>query len=275
MPEKLTDFSPEAVITANEENLYAFTPLSHGWKRTEVYQGPDIHYCMTGIPVPTCNVACHANIKPENVDRTIEQFKDEGRKRNVPLQWYLGHKDKPANLGEKLAEHGFTSRGFGPGMAVDLNAMKEVPPPPGLKIVEVKDITALKAWTHVVCTGFGIPAGAEPAMAEWFKTDMDYKMPLKLYLGLIDGKPAATSMYYLAAGVAGIYFVAALPEARNKGVGFAITQRPLNDVKKLGYRIGTLQASKMGEPVYLRMGFKEYFQTCSYVWMPENKQAKK
>lgn len=148
-------------------------------------------------------------------------------------------------------------------------------PPAGLKIIEVENDKTLEAWCHVICPSFGIPAQAEPAMMKWFKTDLERTLPLKLYLGIIDGKPVATSMYYLATGVAGIYFVSAMPEVRNKGVGFAITQKPLIEAKKLGYRIGTLQASKMGEPVYLRMGFKEYFQTGSYVWMPENRQEKK
>jgi predicted acetyltransferase len=63
--------------------------------------------------------------------------------------------------------------------------------------------------------------------------------------------------------------VAALPAVRNKGVGFAMTQKPLQEAKRMGYRVGTLQASKMGEPIYLKMGFKEYFKTGSYSWMPE------
>ncbi len=275
MPNILTDFSPEAIITANEENLFAFLPVFHGWERAEVYKGTDICYCVTDLFLPPCNVAFHANINPENLDRTIEQFMAEGRKRNVPLRWYLGHKDKPANLTERLAAHGFTTPGLGPGMAIDLNEMKEEPFPTGLKITEVKDNNALKAWCHIACAGFGIPVTAEPAMMEWLKTDLECKLPVKHYLGLMDGIPAATSMSYLAAGVAGIYLVATLPEARNKGVGFAMTQKPLKDAKTLGYLIGTLQASKMGEPVYLRMGFKEHFQTGYYAWSPENQREKK
>jgi GNAT superfamily N-acetyltransferase len=278
MPEILTDLSVPSVIRANEENIYAFTPFSHGWKRAEVYKRPEINWVITGVRVPTCNVAFHAYLKPDNVDKVIEKFTGEGRKRKLPLQWYIGHDNTPMNLGEKLAAHGFTNRGLGPGMAIDLNAMNEdVKPPAGLKIIEVEDDKSLEAWCHVACTGFGIPPQAEPAMMEWFKTDLEYQLPLKLYLGIIDGKPAATSMYYLAAGVAGIYFVAVMPEVRRKGTGFAITQRPLKEAKKLGYRIGTLQASKMGEPVYLKMGFKEYFRTGSFVWMPvkEKEEDKK
>jgi hypothetical protein len=269
MPEILTDLSTPALIKANEENIYAFTPFSHGWKQAEVYQRPEINWVITGIIFPTCNVAFHAYLQSENADRVIEKFIGEGRKRNLPLQWYVGHDNTPIDLGEKLVAHGFTNRGLGPGMAADLKAMNEdEKPPAGLKITEVNGDKTLEAWCHVACMGFGIPEQAEPALKEWIKTDFEHRLPLKLYLGIMDGKPAATSMYYLGAGVAGIYFVAALPEVRNKGVGFAITQKPLVEARKLGYRVGTLQASKKGEPVYLRMGFKEYFKTGSYSWMP-------
>lgn len=272
MPDILTDFSPEAIITANEENLFAFLPVFHGWERAEVYQAEDISYCVTDLAVPPCNVAFHANIKPENLDRTIEQFKGEGRKRNVPLRWYLGHRDKPADLAERLTAHGFTKSGPGPGMAIDINTMKEEPWPARLKITGVKDNNALKAWCHIACIGFGIPASAEPAMMAWLERDLKCKLPLKHYLGILDGTPVASSLSFLAAGVAGIYLVATLPGARNRGVGFAMTQEPLKDAKRMGYRIGTLQTSEMGKPVYLRMGFKEYFQTIHYAWFPENQK---
>jgi hypothetical protein len=35
MPYVLEDMSAPAVIRANEENIYALTPFSHGWKRAE------------------------------------------------------------------------------------------------------------------------------------------------------------------------------------------------------------------------------------------------
>jgi predicted acetyltransferase len=101
------------------------------------------------------------------------------------------------------------------------------------------------------------------------------KQPLKLYLGLLDGKPVATSLYYLGEGIAGIYFVATLSEARNQGIGYAITQKSLLDARELGYRVGILQASSMGKPVYLKLGFKEYSRIGSYSWIyqPEKTQG--
>ena len=90
---------------------------------------------------------------------------------------------------------------------------------------------------------------------------------MKFYLGWWDEEPVSTSGLLLAEGVAGIYFVATVPEARKRGVGFAITLKPLQEAREMGYRVGILQASQMGEPVYRRMGFQEYCKIGAYIWM--------
>ena len=275
MSEFLTDLSPDALARAITENLYAFSPFSHNWKGGETYAGKDVCWVVTDIGFPPCNIAFRTNLKPEEVDSAIEKFLAKGKKRDVPLQWCISRDTRPLDLGERLAAHGFTTRGDGAGMAIDLLAMNESEPvPAGLKIVEVKDNKTLETWCHVASEGFGIPVHAEPAVLELFKTEVKYKQPEKFFLAILDGKPAATSMYYLGEGVCGIYFVATIPEARNKGAGFAVTQAALKDGRALGYRVGILQASKMGEPVYRRMGFKEYCRVSSYQWLPESHKNK-
>jgi GNAT superfamily N-acetyltransferase len=270
MPEILNDLSKKALIKAIENNAYALTPYSHNWEGVEVYTGTDMCWCLTDISFPMCNSAFHIRLKPDQVDDTIKNFIDEGKQRKVPVQMYIGHDTQPADLGDKLAAHGFTTFGVSAGMAIDLKEMNEgVPSPSRLQIIEVKDIKTLKKWCHVTCVGFGIPEPAEPSLLEWLKTDIEYHQPIKFYLGLLAGKPVATSMYFLGEGVVGIYFVATLPEARNRGIGFAITQKPLLEGREMGYRIGILQASKMGEPVYRKMGFKKYCKFQSYAWLPK------
>ena len=275
MSEFLTDLSDAAMARAITENCYSFSPYSHGWKGSEIYAGQDVNWVLTDIPFPPTNCAFHTNIKSEDVDSTIEKFKARGIAKNMPLSWYIGPETRPVNFTESLTVHGFTSRGDGAGMAIDLQAMNETEPvPAGLEIIEVKDNKTLKAWCHAAAVGDGMPVFAEPFLVKLYQTEIKYKQPMKFFLGMLDGKPVATSMYFLGKGVVGIYLVATLLEARNKGIGFAVTQAALKAGRSLGYRVGILQASKMGEPVYKRMGFKEYCRVSSYTWFPESSQSK-
>jgi len=279
MSEVLQDLSATALANAIEANMYATTPFAYDWPHAEVYSGDDLSWCITDIAFPSCNAVFRVRLKPEDVDKTIENLIARGKARKVPLEWWIGQDTKPANLGERLLAHGFTHHGDGAGMAIDLLAMNEdVSVPSGMTITRVEDVDTLKKWCHVTSVGFGIPAHAEAPLLEYFTGLIDLKLPVRYYLAWLDGKPVATSMYLLAEGVAGLYFVATLPEARQQGIGFAVTLKPLQEARELGYRAGILQASKMGEPVYRRMGFKEYSRIGSYVWLddlhkkPENKR---
>jgi GNAT superfamily N-acetyltransferase len=270
MPEILRDLSEKAMVKAIEENMYAMTPLTHGWPGAEVYTGRDVSWCVTHIGFPTCNPIIHINMKPQDVHGLLDTLVARARKRKVNLHCWTTRDTKPSNMGEYLTAHDFAAVGEAAGMAVDLlNLNEDNAAPPGFRIVEVKDSKTLKTWCRVTGTGFGIPEPAIATIIKWLALEIKNRQPMKCYLGLLDGKPVATSMYYLDEGVAGIYFVATLPEARNKGIGFSITQKPLLDAKKLGYRAGILQASQMGRPVYLRLGFKEYSRIGSYSWIYE------
>jgi GNAT superfamily N-acetyltransferase len=270
MPEVLRDLSGSVLSKVIETNLYALLPFSHNWPQAEVYTGRDISWCITDISFPSCNSVFRAQLNPEDIDSTIKSLILRGRTRNVPLQWWIGQDTTPSNLGEYLIAHGFTRFGDGAGMAIDLLAMKEyILAPSALTIMHVNDIENLKTWCHVSAIGFGMPAVAESALFKWFTTCIDLKLPLKFYLGWYDREPVSTSLLFLAEGVAGIYFVATIPEARRRGIGFAITLKALQEARDMEYRVGILQASKMGEPVYRKIGFQEYCKISSYIWLNE------
>ena len=269
MSEILTDLSPAALLRANEANLYASSPFSYNLPESEAYEGEDLCWCITGIPLLPCNIVFKARLRPEQVDSTIETLVEKARARNVTLRWVIGRDTEPADLGQRLESHGFVTTGPGPLMAIDLHSMKtDAPAPSDLSIIEVQDDAAFETWCHLAAQGFGIPPEREPALSKWLRIVMGLKLPVRFYLAFQNGEPVATSQLFLAEGVAGIYYVSTIPKARNQGIGYAVTLRPLQDALAQGYRVGTLQASKMGEPLYLRMGFKECGKMAACHWRP-------
>ena len=55
-----------------------------------------------------------------------------------------------------------------------------------------------------------------------------------------------------------VAWVATLPEARGRGVSGRLLARALRDARDAGLETTTLQATKLGAPVYSRLGYRDY-----------------
>ena len=80
--------------------------------------------------------------------------------------------------------------------------------------------------------------------------------PMWLYVGYLDGEPVATAELTVSGGVAGLYNISTLEVHRHKGIGSALTFRPLLDARAKGFKVGILQAAADGLGVYTRLGFQ-------------------
>src|SRR3989304_1709116 len=158
-------------------------------------------------------------------------------------------------------------------MAADLMSLPDdLPTPIGLRIVPVVGGETLKQWIHVASIGFGVREEFEKVWYDFF-VDAVFDMRFRTYLAVLNGQPVGTSQLFLSAGVAGIYNVTCVPEARQQGVGAAVTLAPLLEARTMGYRISILQASQLGYRVYRRLGFQEYgSQLDNYLWENETPQ---
>jgi GNAT superfamily N-acetyltransferase len=79
------------------------------------------------------------------------------------------------------------------------------------------------------------------------------------FIAYLDGEPVSIAMTIVSHGVAGIYWVGSLEQARGKGLGRAVTVAATNAGFKLGAEIASLQASPMGKPIYEAMGYETVF----------------
>jgi GNAT superfamily N-acetyltransferase len=78
-----------------------------------------------------------------------------------------------------------------------------------------------------------------------------------LYVAAVDGDPAACLIAEdHDPSDCGIYWVATLAKARGRGLASALMRRSLADAHQRGRKTSTLQATKMGQPVYERIGYR-------------------
>jgi GNAT superfamily N-acetyltransferase len=234
--------------------------------RVELSEGPHLSWALTGIPDPFLNVVFRTNLPPHDpgsiVDEALAHFRVEGIS---ALSWLA----PPPDVGPHLLRRGLTFSEGGRGMAADLAALPDSSrTSPGVAIVAVEDRADVQSWIHVMRIGFGTPEAAEPELLEVFAA-IGSGPHMRTYLGLLDGQPVATSQLLLAAGVAGIYQVTCLPEARGRGIGTAVTVAALAEARRRGYAIAILQASDLGYPVYRRLGFRDYGRLNEYRYRGE------
>jgi len=151
--------------------------------------------------------------------------------------------------------------------ARDQELAREVAIPQGLTIEPVANKTDIDAYVRIGRDAFGMCESAHDGIIA-LESALGWgpELPWRRYLARLDGEPVATSLLILAAGVAGIYWIATAQEARGKGIGSAITHTSLLMAREMGYRATILQASASGLGLYKRLGFRQYTQTNMYIW---------
>ncbi len=121
------------------------------------------------------------------------------------------------------------------------------------RVESMEDATAFAAVMSAAYATYGMPEDVAPAV---LNLDVLHAPHIVSYLARSDdGTPLAGAMVLLSHGVSGIYWVGTTPDARGRGLAELVTRAAGNAGFDLGARMVTLQASKMGEPVYRRMDY--------------------
>ena len=212
----------------------------------------------TAIPHPWFNGVLSSRAPSGDESATIQEQVAYFHLQGVSsFTWWLEVGLSEDDWAAQLLPHGFKINREPPGMVCDLKELPaSIPTPSGFTIQTVNDPSMLKVWSDVFCNGYGLPGSFIRPSYELFES-FGLRDNIRHYLGILDKVPVATASILYSNGIAGIYNVAVLEQARGQGLGAAITLAPLLEARLQGYSLGALQSSEMGFNVYRRLGFRK------------------
>ncbi|XVU28064.1 GNAT family N-acetyltransferase [Actinoplanes sp. CA-054009] len=170
---------------------------------------------------------------------------------DLPWVWWVGADSEPGVAGALLAL-GAEQIDREPVMAIDLARLPDRSAPAGLRIEKAESPDRIAAFVEAYVEPMGLGRELAPGATVIESGRHD----LVRFTGTLDGRVVGTSVLAVSDGVAGIYVVSTGEAYRHRGIATAMTLAALRAGRDQGLRVGTLQATAEGEPVYRKLGFE-------------------
>jgi len=232
-----------------------------------MYSTPAVTWIYTGLQFSLFNGVTVVDTDADGVKRAVEELGSRIAAQPAPVLWWISPQSRPDNIGSLLEHYGLQAVGEVPAMAMQLEDLDDrLETIPGFSVEKVDSADKQATWGRIAAIGNGCSDDVirEMSRLEGSIDDPRYREQVR-YIGYLDGEPVASTAVVLEAGVAGVYAVATVPEARRKGIGQYLTVMPLLEARQRGYKVGILQSSSAGYPIYQRIGFKDVFKYKLYM----------
>ena len=209
-----------------------------GW---EVLKEGDLVAFKASVAVPFMNFV-YGNVTLDRYKKVKEFYHKK------PFFWLLSETQEE----QLLLDWGFTGPDLTFEMGLNLADYHYHNAHEALEVREAHSPEDHLQWINVAAGWLNIdPSLVDQFFTPWIKTGK--YIP---YMGLYEGQPAATSLAYLGNLGASLYCLGTLPAFRNRGLGTAVTHACLKAAKDKNIAQAVLYGSKMGQPMYKKIGFK-------------------
>lgn len=146
-----------------------------------------------------------------------------------------------------LRAAGYAPDSEAPAMALDLARL----PPEDDPLDDWSDDPDPAEIAQIVERSYGLQDGAiHSAIRGWLQ-------PATSYVARLDGRPACCLTVVREGPDAGVFLVGTIPEARGHGLARRLMLHALHAARAGGATVSTLQSSRLGYPVYRRLGYVE------------------
>lgn len=177
----------------------------------------------------------------ETLPRLAEAY--EGAGVNAWTVW-IPADDQRARAGLERAGHVLDATPQ--AMGFELSGLQVPDPDPELEIRAEMDMELIRVINE---TAYGFLAGDFPPMEPLPDT--------AAYLASLDGETVGTTLVWDRGEDAEVTFVATLPEARGRGIAGRLLGHALERQRERGNAGSTLIATKLGFPVYEKLGYRD------------------
>ena len=140
----------------------------------------------------------------------------------------------------------------------------------------VSDTPGVKEFANVAADGFQdeAPGLSDLILSVFLERGSLIAPDTAAFVVRYEGEPAATAMTMVKRDVAWIGWVATRPEFRGRGLGRLATIAATRAGFSLGAKLASLEATAMGVPVYMRLGFREILRYRNYWPASDLKRAR-
>jgi ribosomal protein S18 acetylase RimI-like enzyme len=234
------------------------------WKVTsEITEQDDLLLAAGGDSTPLTNSAIRVGDQAyPPADEVMERARSYFGNRNLSYSIHI-RRHNDSDLEDLCRSIKMPQISESPGMVIqEPIRIKELTPEFTIKPIE--DKSGAVDFASVAIASYQSLGMATETGGIIFETPERMLRPYNhLVVAYLNNKPVSSAMIIFSHSIAGIYWVGTIESARKKGLGEACTVMVTNEAFRRGASRVILQASQFGEPIYRRLGFKEFTR---YPW---------
>lgn len=136
-------------------------------------------------------------------------------------------------------------------MTLNLETWEKPADVPGLTIREIGEEPEIEEWSSIVETELMMGRKLNSVIFHQLKLELG----IRFFGGYIADEMVSTCVSLEHEHEVGVYLIGTKARSRKQGFGMAITTHALQEAKERGCSISHLQATKLGESVYQKLGY--------------------
>lgn len=262
----LTEYSHPKLVTAIHDSWNQCCDLFGKTKFLESHDSPSLCLMNSNLKIAIFNRVLNTNLPTYEIDQKIQETIQYFESKSLPFEWHVDPQSRPNYLADRLEKAGL-ERKESQGMATRIENLVLPKEPKGFRYEKATSQENIEEFSKLLVEAYGMTEFGGSIFRDCI-IKIGVSEDFQHYIGYLDDKPVGTSSIFYAVGVAGLFNVSTLPEARGKRVGSVMSSVPFVDAVDKGYKIGILHSTEMGYNVYKRLGFQEICKLIRYRWNP-------